>query len=156
MPLRIAPLATAQDLADFAALLDAYVASLGVDLAFQGWATERAGLPGPYAPPRGAALLARGADGAPQGCVAVRPLQPGAAEMKRLYVAPAARGTGLGRALAQAAIAAARAAGHAVLMLDTLPSMAAAQGLYRALGFVPCAPYGTAALPGTLFLSRVL
>ena len=167
MAFRIAPLASAADLADFAALLDAYVAGLGVDLAYQGWAAERAGLPGPYAPPLGAALLARGADGTPLGCVALRPLdaaglppsdaapaRPGIAEMKRLYVTPAARGTGLGRALAEAALAAARGAGHAELRLDTLPTMAEAQRLYRALGFTECPPYGNAALPGTLFLSR--
>lgn len=153
---RIAPLATPQDLADFAALLDAYVASLGVDLAYQGWPAERAALPGPYAPPLGAALLARGADGTPIGCVALRPLEPGVAEVKRLYAIPAARGTGLGRALAEAAIAAARAAGHRQLRLDTLPAMHAAQALYRRLGFAPCAPYGKAALPGTIFLSRSL
>lgn len=156
MAFRIAPLAGPRDLADFAVLLDAYVASLGVDLAYQGWPAERAALPGPYAPPLGAALLARGADDAPLGCVALRPLEPGVAEMKRLFCAPSARGAGLGRALALAALDAARAAGHRELRLDTLPTMHAAQALYRALGFAPCAPYGKAALPGTLFLSRSL
>lgn len=156
MPFRIAPLAAAPDLADFAALLDAYVASLGVDLAYQGWPAERAGLPGPYAPPLGAALLARGVGDAPLGCVALWPLEPGTAEIKRLFVAPAARGTGLGRALALAVLEAARAAGHRRVVLDTLPEMAAAQRLYRALGFAECPPYGRAALPGTLFMARAV
>lgn len=154
-PASIAPLRDARDLRDFAALLDAYVASLGVDLAYQGWPAERAALPGPYAPPHGAALLARDAAGTPLGCVALRPLGEGIAEMKRLYLTPAARNRGLGRALAEAAIAAARAAGHRELRLDTLGEMVEAQRLYRALGFTECEPCGTA-IEGTLFFRKEL
>ncbi len=156
MAFHIAPLSGPEDVADFVVLLDAYVASLGVDLAYQGWPEERASLPGPYAPPLGAALLARAAGGAPLGCVAIRPLKPGIAEMKRLFCAPAARGQGLGRALALAALDAARACGYRELWLDTLPEMQAAQSLYRALGFAPRTAYGKAVLPGTLFFSRAV
>src|SRR5262245_58032326 len=97
-------------------------------------------LPGGYAPPNGRLLLAW--DGAEAGgCVALRRLADGIGEMKRLDVRPAWRETGMGRALAEAIIAEARAAGYATLRLDTLPSMATAQNLYRALGFREIAAY---------------
>lgn len=152
----IAPARTAADLADVADLFRAYAAALPVDLAYQDFAAELATLPGRYAPPGGALLLARATDGPALGCVALRALGGGACEMKRLYVAPRGRGLGLGRRLAEAAIAAAEAAGHREMRLDTLPSMAAAQGLYRALGFEPVAPYYATPVAGTLFLARPL
>jgi ribosomal protein S18 acetylase RimI-like enzyme len=157
MPLTIAPARSADDLAAVAALFRAYAASLGIDLAYQGFEAELAGLPGRYAAPRGALLLARsGADAL--GCVGVRPLSDGdeACEMKRLYVGLQGRGTGAGRALAAAAIAFAAGAGYRRLLLDTLPSMTAAIGLYRALGFVAVAPYWSGSPPGTLYFARDL
>ena len=84
------------------------------------------------------------------GCVAVRLLAPDTAEMKRLYVRPAHRGRGLGRALAEAAIAAAREARCARIVLDTLPKMREAQALYGLLGFKPIKPYLREPTPGAL------
>lgn len=152
----IAPARSSMDLADAAALFRAYAGALPVDLAWQGFAAELDSLPGRYAPPDGALLLARAAGGAAVGCVAMRSLGRGVCEMKRLYVAPAGRGLGLGRALAQAVIAAAEAAGYREIRLDTLPTMGPALALYRALGFTAIAPYYETPVAGTVFLSRPL
>ncbi len=127
-----------RDRAAVAALLREYEAALGISLCFQGFEAEVSGLPGEYAPPRGALILARAtADGELLGCVALRPA-PGSSsvcEMKRMYVRPAARGLGLGRTLALAIMGEARRLGYARMCLDTLPSLHAAHGLYRSLGF---------------------
>ena len=120
------------------ALLREYEAGIGISLCFQDFEAELAGLPGDYAPPKGAMILARQTDGEePLGCVAVRPVpgSPELCEMKRLFVRPAGRGSGLGRRLALAAMAEGRRLGYRRMCLDTLPSMAAAQALYGALGF---------------------
>lgn len=123
-------------------LFRAYADSLPFSLAFQGFAAELAGLPGPYSPPAGCLLLAKEGSLA-VGIVGLKPLAAGIAEIKRLYVAPEARGNGLGRALAERAIAEARAKGYGRLRLDThRPSMAAAIALYRGLGFAEIPPYG--------------
>ncbi|HET6897997.1 MAG TPA: GNAT family N-acetyltransferase [Vicinamibacteria bacterium] len=143
------------DIETVRALFDEYAAELGVDLSFQGFEAERAALPGEYVPPRGRLLLAE-IEGAAAGCVALRALDTQTAEMKRLYLRPSARGTGLGRRLALAVIAEARAAGYEHLRLDTLPSMGAAIGMYRALGFREIAPYRHNPVPGALFLELAL
>lgn len=148
----IAPAATASEIADIARLFRAYAATLSFDLCFQDFEGELAGLPGRYAPPEGALLLARGANGMPIGCVAMRPLGEGIAEMKRLYVAPEGRGLGIGRALAAAVIAAARAAGHRDMRLDTLPELPAALALYRSFGFEVIPPYYETPVGGTIFM----
>jgi ribosomal protein S18 acetylase RimI-like enzyme len=132
-------------------LFQEYAAALEVDLAFQGFAEELEGLPGAYVPPGGGLLL--GFDGhEPAGCAAFRPLEPAVAEMKRLYVRPAARGGGWGRRLATRVVTDARAAGYQRLRLDTLPSMGAALGLYLNLGFREIPAYRHNPVPGTRFL----
>ncbi|KQT12958.1 GNAT family N-acetyltransferase [Ramlibacter sp. Leaf400] len=132
-----------------------YAQGLGVDLCFQGFEEELAGLPGDYAEPRGALLLAR-VDGAVAGCCALRPLDSsdyaGAAEMKRLYVRKAFRGFGLGRQLAEAMLDAARQSGYDCVLLDTLDDMEAARALYEDLRFEPIEPYYHNPIPGAHYL----
>ncbi len=153
---RIAPARTPEDFAAAAALFTAYAGSLAIDLAYQDFDAELAAIPGKYAPPAGALLLARARHGTPLGCVALRPLAPGICEMKRLYVAPAGRGLGLGRALVDAVLASARGIGYREMRLDTLPEMTAAIRLYRAAGFAPIPAYYPTPIAGTLFFARSL
>lgn len=132
------------------ALFGEYAAAIGVDLEYQGFSAELAGLPAPYEAPDGALLLAF-VDGEVAGCAALRRHDACSGEMKRLYVRDAYRGLGLGARLVEAIIDAARAAGYAELRLDTLASMATAQALYRRFGFVETAAYGDAHRAGTRF-----
>lgn len=136
-------------------LFEEYASSLSIDLAFQGFAGELADLPGKYAGPRGLILLAE-AGGEPCGCVALRPLDGQACEMKRLYVRPARRGRGLGRQLVARIIEEARARGYSSMKLDTLPSMGSAVGLYRSFGFRDSAPYVYNPVPGAMFMEKGL
>jgi GNAT superfamily N-acetyltransferase len=126
-----------------------YQEALGIDLSFQDFETELQTLPGDYAPPRGRLLLA---DGLPAGCVAMRPLAGDTYEMKRLYVRPPFRKTGLGRELAERILLEARAAGYRRMCLDTLPAMTGAQRLYEILGFREIPPYRHNPIEGTRFL----
>lgn len=155
----------AADLAVARRLFEEYAGSLGFDLGFQGFAAELAGLPGDYAPPAGCLLLAFDPVAEPTaagratlpsdraaGCVALRPLEPGVCEMKRLYLRPAFRGGGGGRLLAEAVIAAARARDYQQMRLDTVPAMRAARALYTALGFRGIAPYRHNPIPGTAYM----
>ncbi|RVU49895.1 GNAT family N-acetyltransferase [Rubrivivax rivuli] len=136
-----------------------YAAHLGVDLCFQNFETELATLPGDYAAPGGALLLAL-VDGAPAGCVALRPLAdvdyPNACEMKRLYVRRAFRRFGLGRLLAQQLMDVATQAGYSTLLLDTLDDMEAARGLYASLGFEEIPPYYYNPIAGAHYLKAEL
>jgi GNAT superfamily N-acetyltransferase len=136
-------------------LFEEYAAELGVDLCFQNFAAELAGLPGDYAPPRGGVWIAR-VDGKDAGCVALRPLDGGAAELKRMYVRRAYRGHGLGRSLGRKAIDFARAAGYKAVCLDTLSGMTEALGLYRSFGFQPTRAYCHNPLPDTLWMELEL
>jgi ribosomal protein S18 acetylase RimI-like enzyme len=142
------------DVATVRALLEEYASALGVDLGFQEFDRELAELPGAYAPPRGALLVAR-RGGETIGCVGLRPLDEQRCELKRLYVRPVARGGGTGRALTEAALAEARRLGYRRVLLDTLPGMEAAQRLYVELGFRDVAPYRPNPVDGARFLELV-
>ncbi len=154
---RITPVRTADDLAATVRLFRAYAASLDVDLSYQDFEAEMEAMPGKYAPPTGELLLARDGGNKPLGCVGLRPIEPaGCCEIKRLYVLPEGRGTGLGRELVGAAMGVAERAGYREMRLDTLPSMAGAQALYRKLGFEVMHPYYDTPVVGTLFMRRFL
>ena len=148
----LVPALSQAELAACRDLMVEYQRGLGVSLCFQGFDRELASLPGDYAPPRGRLYLAL-AGGKPVGCAALRPLFHRDAEMKRLYVRPAMRGSGLGRALALRIIEEARALGYEAVKLDTLPQMKAAQRLYEALGFRDTAPYNDNPVAGVRFMA---
>lgn len=99
--------------------------------------------------------IARRGDAA-LGCAAVRPLERGACELKRLFVRPQARGAGVGRLLTVHALAAARARGYERMRLDTVPAMQEARTLYRSLGFREIEPYRHNPIAGTSFMELVL
>jgi GNAT superfamily N-acetyltransferase len=132
-----------------------YATWLDVDLCFQGFEAELAALPGKYAPPGGSLLLAF-IDGEPAGCIALRPMESGACEMKRLYVRPAFRGRGLGRALVERLLDDARSIGYRLMRLDTLDKLTEAMALYDSMGFRRVEPYYDNPLPGVVYWERPL
>jgi putative acetyltransferase len=140
-------------------LFQEYADQLGVDLCFQNFTQELRELPGEYAAPRGALLVAR-VGGALAGCCALRPLDtadyPNAAEMKRLFVRPAYRGLGVGRLLAEGTLDAARQSGYDCVLLDTLDDMEAARALYEELGFEEVPPYYFNPIAGAHYLKATL
>lgn len=144
-----------EELAAAREIFQEYAQGLGVDLCFQGFETELAELPGVYAPPGGALMLAR-VDDQVAACCALRRLDtvdyPNAAELKRLYVRKPFRRFGLGRQLAELMLDAARAAGYHCVLLDTLDDMEAARQLYTELGFKEIAPYYHNPIPGSHYL----
>lgn len=163
----ISPAESQGDLNAVIQLFEAYALALGIDLSFQDFAAEVANLPGKYALPTGCLLLARDTEGRGVGCVGLRPLpmtEDGSGadagvsccEMKRLYVDPSQRGSGMGRILAEKVIVEARRMGYQRMRLDTLPSMQSARTLYKALGFKDIEPYYRTPIQGTIFMELEL
>ncbi|GGB41407.1 N-acetyltransferase [Roseibium aquae] len=152
--LPIWPAENAADMNEIRRLFRAYADWLNIDLAYQGFEAELVGLPGKYAPPAGALLLAGDKTDPPVGCVALRPFaQNGWCEMKRLYVAPEGRGLGLGGRLVAAIIDRAKALGYRRMVLDTLPTMAAAIALYERHGFLQIPAYYDTPVTDTVFFA---
>ncbi len=154
-PIDIRRAGSETDLETARRLFREYEKSIGISLCFQNFAEEVAALPGAYAPPDGRLLLAA-VGGEAAGCVALRKIGEGIAEMKRLYVRPAHRGTGLGRKLTEAVLDEARSIGYRAVRLDTLPTMKEAQTLYVSLGFTDIPPYNDHPVEGTRFMEKRL
>jgi ribosomal protein S18 acetylase RimI-like enzyme len=144
--------AAAGDVAELREMFREYAAWIGADFWVRDFEDELAALPGYY----DALLIARDDAGALVGSVAVKRLPDGDAELKRLYVRPSARGTGLGKKLAAAAVERARELGYKTIRLDTLPRMEVAREIYRSLGFVPGKPYADNPIPGVLWFELAL
>ncbi|TYC52259.1 GNAT family N-acetyltransferase [Rhodobacterales bacterium] len=153
----IVPVETQEDLEAVKVLFRAYVDWLGIDLSYQGFEEELAGMPGKYAPPEGALLAAKTPDGQVLGCVGLRRFGTnGSCEMKRLYVLPEGRGLGLGGALVDRVIEAAVEAGYRDMVLDTLPTMTGAIKLYQAAGFESAEAYYDTPVEETVFFRKSL
>ena len=151
----VSPARSALELTSAAALFRAYAKALPVDLAPQGFSQELQSLPGPYAPPAGELLLAKRGDHV-LGCIALKALEPGVAEIKRLFVRPQARGLGVAKALITELLKIAAGRGYGEIRLDTLLEMSAAIALYKSFGFAPIPPYGSHPYPGLVTLGKVL
>lgn len=149
--LRIAAVDQPSQLSIIRQLFQEYSDEIEIDLCFQNFARELAELPGKYAPPAGRLYLAMAGE-APAGCVALRPLAPEVAELKRLYVRPAFRRHGTGRLLTETALQAAGEIGYRTMRLDTLATMKPAIALYESLGFRHTSPYCNNPSPHAVFM----
>jgi GNAT superfamily N-acetyltransferase len=155
MMTKIVPVKSGEPVETVRTLFREYRESLGVDLCFQGFEVELAGLPGDYAPPTGRLFLALEEE-SPSGCVGIRKISDETCELKRLYVRPLYRGKGIGRQLVREAVKDARRIGYLRMRLDTLPTMKRAQQLYISMGFKPIPPYRDNPVPGADFLELEL
>lgn len=155
MNIEIRAAANQDDIESVRLLFKEYEKAIGVDLCFQGFADELAGLPGRYSSPEGVLLLAF-VDSQLAGCVALRWFDQNTCEMKRLYVRPGFRGLGLGRKLALAVIDEATTIGYTKMRLDTLPSMTEAIALYKTLGFIEIEPYRYNPVKGAIYMEKEL
>ena len=145
-----------EDILEIRRLFRAYADWLNVDLCFQDFEEELANLPGKYAAPHGRLLLAR-LNGDVAGCVAVRPLEDGVCEMKRLWVEPAFLRLGIGRCLAESIVDAGRELGYTAMRLDTIPDRLKAAGhIYETLGFEEIPDYYRNPLDGVVMYQLVL
>jgi carbonic anhydrase len=142
-------------LATVRTLLLEYWDSFGFTPCFQNFDHEIATLPGAYAAPSGRLALAT-VDGEPAGCIALRRVDERRAEAKRLYVRPAFRGSGLGRALLEWVMTEARAAGYREIVGDTMPAMHEALALYDRMGFRRAEPYSAQPTEGAIFIRMEL
>ncbi len=141
MTTRVVQAKTPEDWADGERLIRAYLASLPFEVDFQDVEGEMAGLRSMYGLPDGALLLVQDDAGEVVGVVGIRRFDDEDAELKRMYLVPEARGSGLGRAMAEVAVAAARSLGYRRLLLDTVASLTAAIAIYEELGFVEIPAY---------------
>ena len=148
---RIKQAESADEICQMRRLFEEYAEELDESLCFQNFQDELASLPGLYGPPRGKLLIAL-SGGAAAGCVALRPIEDGYCEMKRLYVRPQFRGNKLGRKLAEEIIGHGQQLGYSGMRLDTLQKLGPALRLYEQLGFKPTAPYNHNPLPGVVYL----
>ena len=146
---------TAEDLTETATLFTEYAESLNISLDFQNFDDELASLPGCYAPPEGCILLATWDDRL-AGCVALRKLDDGICEMKRLFTRPDFRGKKIGIALSEAIIEKAQQLGYDRMRLDTLESMVQARTLYKSLGFQEIEPYCYNPIEDAVFMELIL
>ena len=153
--IRIVSCRTGEPIQQVRNLFVEYTDFLGEDLSFQELDRELETLPGAYGPPAGVLLLAS-AEISAAGCVGLRRLEKGICEMKRLYVRPPFRGTGLGRVLAVRIIEAAEALGYWKMRLDTLSRLTEAIALYESLGFEPIPPYYPNPLEGVIYWEKKL
>jgi putative acetyltransferase len=147
---------SAKQIEEARSLFREYEAWLGMSLCFQSFEEEVAGLPGKYAPPVGRLYVAY-VDGEPAGCIALRKLEPGVCEMKRLFLRDSARGRGIGVRLIEQVIADAQEIGYAKMRLDTYPpKMGKAVSLYEAHGFYEIPPYYSNPHAGVLYMEKTL
>lgn len=156
MPMKLVQAVSQEQIEAARDLIIEYAKWLEFDLAYQGFEQELSDLPGKYAPPKGALLLAF-VNEQPAGVIAMRPLDGSTCEMKRLYVRPHARGLGVGRILIEKILSAARLSGYATMRLDTVAGkMESAIDLYRKFGFREIEPYYNSPVEHTTYFEKQL